>query len=370
MIGDTVAAIPPLNAVRRHYGKAAHITALHNVQRNSPVSPRDILEPSGVVDDFISYRSFDPDRARGVARGALVRSLDRIRKILSTFDLWRRLILRRFDEVVYLAASDRSREQVRRDAVFFRLSGVPVGRTVIARIDLPADMVADDTEGEISRRLRRLEFAGIDTAVERDSARPFLILPDVARQTAAEWLRRNRRYPDRPLVALCPGSRMPANRWPLENFLELGRRLLALQSYEIVVVGGPSERDDGVRLVSSWGDGINAAGELSILASAAVLQSSVLMIGLDTGTTHLGAATGTRCVAVYGGREPPGLWDPVGATTVIRHPVPCVGCGFQVCPLPHHPCLNDLDADPVWSTITAVLQGVYGKEGAQQATHS
>ncbi len=108
----------------------------------------------------------------------------------------------------------------------------------------------------------------------------------------------------------------------------------------------------GERLVGAWGQGINAAGAFSVLESAALFESCAFMVGLDTGSTHLAAAVGTRCVILQGGRAFPGNWDPIGdQLTILRFPVPCTGCGLVECVVSQHPCMRGLGVDTVWKAI-------------------
>ena len=200
--------------------------------------------------------------------------------------------------------------------------------------------------------LERLAKDGVDISLESDFSIPLFPLSEPARKPAREWLKARRSYPDRPLIAICPGTREPANAWPIERFTEIGRRLLGLGLYEIVVCGGPAERGLGDRLIKDWGQGINAAGEFSILGSSAILRECKFMVGLDTGTTHLAAAVGVPCLTLQGGRVPPGAWDPLGpGHIIVRYPVACGGCGLGTCCLSRHPCMRGITVDRVWKAV-------------------
>ena len=339
-IGDTVVSMPALAAVRRHYGASADITLLHDRQ-SGPVTPRDLLEGTGLVDRYLDYPVSGGRLARLAAAAAL---LVRLRR-------------ERFAAAVYVAPSERPAASVARDRRFFALAGVPELRGFI---DLPgqrawhgkADHARPAVRREAAARLDRLASDEIDVSAESDLTRPFLRLPPLAVAAADAWLEEHRRHPTRPLVAICPGTSKPANQWPVDRFEAIGRRLQATALVELVVVGGPAERDTASALVAAWGDGLAAAGALPVLGSASLLARCAFIVGLDTGTTHLAAAAGVPCVAIYGGRETPGLWDPLGrGHEVLRHPVPCAGCRLSVCPLPEHPCLSGVTTDVVWAAV-------------------
>ncbi len=194
-------------------------------------------------------------------------------------------------------------------------------------------------------RLERLEKDGFPADHAADLGIPLLTLPAAEREKARQWLD-ERREAGRSFVAVCPGANQSAKFWPLERFEEIGRRLLAQGDLEPLVIGGPVEREMGDRLLAAWGRGINAAGEFSVMGSAALLNECRFLVGLDTGTTHLAAALGIPCVALYADRDPPGQWEPLGEGHILlRHPVPCAGCGLEDCPVPDHPCMTGITVD-------------------------
>jgi ADP-heptose:LPS heptosyltransferase len=342
-IGDTIVSLPSLNAVRRHFGELAEICLLHEVRPGIRASPVDILTGGRDVDRFIQYEI-----------GAT-----RLGKIWSAMKLMWRLRSERFAALIYLAPSERTEKQVKRDAFFFRLCGI--WRCIGAR-SLPREALYPiDSGGRPGRvkhealcRLERLKLDSIDISIESDFSRSFLEIPPSDMDRVQLWLRKERRYPDRALVAICPGSKQPANLWPLDRFTEIGKRLLGTGRYELLVVGGQAEEQVGNNMLEIWGDGVNSAGQFSVLGSAALLAQCVFCIGLDTGTTHIAAALGVRCVALYGERDNPGRFEPLGDKhIVLRIEVPCAGCRVieARCPVEGHPCMTGISVDAVWAAV-------------------
>jgi ADP-heptose:LPS heptosyltransferase len=89
-----------------------------------------------------------------------------------------------------------------------------------------------------------------------------------------------------------------------------------------------------------------------VAESAALLSRCSLLVGLDTGTTHLAAAVGVPCVVIQSANSFPGHWDPLGANhAVLRADVPCGGCLLQECPVAGHPCMQNLTTDLVWDAV-------------------
>jgi ADP-heptose:LPS heptosyltransferase len=353
-IGDTVVTIPALKAIRRHYGPDTEICLLHETRREVNTTPADLLAGSSEVDRFLSY-PFAKKKGR---------------KLLSAAVLWWHLWHEHFQAVVYLAPSQRTAKQVRRDMRFFRWCRIPrfIGfRAFPEEYLYPVDL--DSLPGRVAHealcRLERLRLDGIDVSIETDISLPVLRLPQHDLDKALQWLGLKRQKPGKMLVGICPGAKKPANFWPVQRFIEIGRRLAENGKYELMVVGGPKEAQTGDKMVKAWGEGLNAAGQFSVLRSAALLSQCAFIIGLDTGTTHLAAALGTPCVALYGAQENPGRWEPLGeGHIVLRKKVPCAGCRLIMipCPVAGHPCMTGIDVETVWRAILQMEMRLAGRQ--------
>ena len=346
-LGDTVVSLPSLRALRRHFGPGAHLALLHESRPGVPVVPGSLLSPGAEVNEFIAYPIFSHG----------------LRQLPALAQLWLRIRRGGFSTVVSLAPAERTARQVARDRWFFRFAGIR--RQLGFRVFAPGELYPRDPGGGPGRtphearfRLRRLEMDGIDVSREGDLDRPFYFPPAGALQQVETWLRARGWKPGNLLVALAPGAKQPTNLWPLERFAEIGKRVRGKGAKEVIVVGGEAERKAGEQLVRQWGGGWNAAGEMDVPASAALLKKVSLLVGLDTGTTHLAAAMGTPCVALYSGRDHPGRWEPLGqGHVVIRSPVGCSPCRIihAPCPVPGHPCMNQIGVEEVWTRVQEAL---------------
>jgi heptosyltransferase-3 len=344
-LGDTIVSIPALRAVRQHFGPHCHISLLHDATHRL-VTSETVLEGTGLVDQFIPYT---PTKSVG----------SRLRTMV---ELWRRLRRERFDAAFSVLPSDRPRTALVRDRLFFRACGISrlIGFRPYEESEFRPRTSAGrpaQTPNEAIFRLRRLFAENIGLTSGNLLAQPLISIHHAVQARVDQWLANQRNHPERPLIALCPGGKKPANSWPIERFLDIAEQLRELRRFEIVLIGGPAERGladflrDGLD-----GDAIHAAGRFSVTESAALLSRCSLLIGLDTGTSHLAAAVGTPCVVVQSANSFPGHWDPLGEHhKVIRADVPCAGCLLQSCPREGHPCMNSLSVDLVWNAVDAVL---------------
>lgn len=341
-LGDSIVAIPALRAIRRRFPEA-EIVMLQNLEE-SLVRASQVI-PDGLVDRYLSYNS----------------KADRFAKPAEFYRLWRTLRRERFTAAAYLIMSERPEKAVMRDRLFFRSAGIRdlYGFHPIASAELypfePNGRPAM-SKHEAVFKLERLARDGIGSVPGSDLETPMLEPSPAELAEIDEWLTLRRKDKNAPLVSIGPGCKQEVNAWPLENFVTLGSRLTRETPCELIVVGGKAEFEIGERLVAAWGGGINAAGAFSVRQSAALLKRCEFHLGLDTGTTHLAAAVGTRCFAIFGGRNNPGMWYPIGGHTVVHHPVACAPCRSLTCPVKGHPCMTEISPDAVWEHLISFMR--------------
>ncbi len=346
LVGDTIVALPALWAVRRHFPEA-HITMLgEHCPGTNQFPAAELLQNAGVVDEFLSY---SPPR----------RSLNRMQKFVHAPSLLLKLRRKRFDTLIYLAPSSRDRQQVARDRQFFALAGIKkfLGTTGFA--PLP--------ESKLGQRQLRLS-SEVDLLLERLAASNIPVPPpgagcmDLGLSQAEEseiehWLSSLPGDSDRSWFGVGAGSKMAAKRWPIESFGEVGRRLIEEFDLWPVVFGSAEERVLGERLLDLWGRGYNAAGTLSLRGAAVGLTRCQFYLGNDTGTMHLAAAVGVRCVAVFSARDFPGKWYPYGGRhIVLRAGIDCEGCMLETCVDRQNACLTAITPLQVWEACRRVAQ--------------
>lgn len=197
---------------------------------------------------------------------------------------------------------------------------------------------------------RLLALAG---TVETESPVEVVVGPD-DRTAAERWLAE--RGLSGGYVALAPGSIWGTKRWPYYG--ELAGKLVR----PVVVVGGPDDRSLGEEIVAlSGGRAHNAAGALSLLGSAVLIQRARVLVTNDSAPLHLATAMGIPIVAVFGPTVPSFGFGPRGAhDRVVEHDHlacrPCSAHGPEVCPLGHHRCMRDVG-------VEVVLEAVEGIEG-------
>ncbi len=109
---------------------------------------------------------------------------------------------------------------------------------------------------------------------------------------------------DRPVIGLGPTANWDPKVWPADRFAALFRRLAAgpWPGAVPVVFGGPGakERELAGKLLALLPGAIDLCGQLALPEVAACMQRCMLYVGNDSGLMHLAAAAGTPTVGLCG----------------------------------------------------------------------
>ncbi len=300
-IGDSVVALPCLHAVARAYPEHRRVLLTNIADTARAASAQLVLEGSGLIHESVHF-------PLGLA------------KLGHTLLLARRLRQLRATTAVYLTPRFRT-WPVLRDVVFFRAAGV---RKIIgAPLDATKRKLrVDASTGELEFEAERLARI-LGETIPVDLSRPnwSLCLSAAEQATAAAHLAQL--PPDSPVLALCPGAKVPAKDWGETKWAQLIERLgAAVSRLALVFVGAPDERALVRRLSASWaGPQLNLCGLLTPRESAAVLAGCDALICHDSGPMHLASSQGTPCIALFGQYNRPRQWFPYGSShRVIYEP--------------------------------------------------
>lgn len=155
------------------------------------------------------------------------------------------------------------------------------------------------------------------------------------------------------LLVVHPGASVPARAWAPERYRDLVG-LLRADGWRVAVTGGPAERE----LTAAVADGAGDLGGRTSLSELAVLQRhSAAVITGNTGPAHLAAAVGTPVVSLYAPTVPAVRWRPWGVPHVLlgAQDIACAGCRASRCPLPGHPCLDDVTPAQVVDAVRRLV---------------
>lgn len=121
--------------------------------------------------------------------------------------------------------------------------------------------------------------------------------------------------PEKTVIVVNPnGSELlPLRRWPMENYISLGKRLLEDTESYIVITGSKSERKGAVIISDALQNDrcINLAGETTFRELVDLYTISQLLVSNDSGPPNLASMTEIK-VLVFFGPETPVCYKPLG----------------------------------------------------------
>ena len=157
------------------------------------------------------------------------------------------------------------------------------------------------------------------------------------------------------------GIRSHQKEWPRERWQKLLDHLLA-KGYRPVLTGSRENRPSALELaaMTAYPDQIRvAAGELDLPGLVELLSESALLVSVNTGVMHLGAALDCPLVALNG---PTSVlrWGPLATRAMaLESPRPCSPClnlGFEY-GCAHDYCMRDLTPKAVLDAVDRMLAG-------------
>jgi heptosyltransferase-2 len=204
--------------------------------------------------------------------------------------------------------------------------------------------------GSLGPIVRRYAMAARDLDITLDDRPAEVFVSVEAQQAANHFLASHRLGRTRRLLALVPGAAHFTKRWPAEHWAALVDHLSPTN--DLVILGGESERGLAQSLAErGHGSVASAAGEFSLLGSAALLRKATAVVAGDTGLMHIATAVRTPVIALYGpGVEQFGFFPWQAAARVLERDLycrPCSAHGSARCPQGHHRCLRDISPTDV-----------------------
>ncbi|MER7838129.1 glycosyltransferase family 9 protein [Streptomyces sp. NPDC096040] len=320
--GDVLLAGPAVRAVAGH---SSHVTMVCG-PRGEPAAR---LLPC--VDDVIVWEApwegFDPPTVHEADVDGLVR----------------RLRNAAFDAALVLTSFHQSPLPT---ALLLRLAGVP--RIGADSVDHPGSLL--DVR---HRRLpgRHEAEAALDTAAAMgflphpgdDGRLRVLPPPDTVALTG-----------NGPYVVLHPGASVPARAWSPERCAEAVEALTDA-GHRVVVTGGPDEA--GLTRKVSGDTAVDLGGGTPPRTLVGVLRTADVVVCGNTGPAHLAAAVGTPVVSLFAPVVPAERWAPYGVPSVLLgdQRAPCADTRARHCPVPGHPCLDEITAHDVVAAVQKLL---------------
>ncbi len=170
---------------------------------------------------------------------------------------------------------------------------------------------------------------------------------------AADRLMAEHRLRARSYAVCAPFTTRPQKHW-FEDAWQSLCRILVERGLTPVLLGGPADAEAAACIASADARIVNLAGRTRLHEAAAVVRSAGLVVGVDTGLTHMGIAFDVPTVALFGSTCP--------YTITGRDNARVIWLGMQCSPCRRNPtcggaftCLRDITPARVMEEVDRVL---------------
>src|SRR4030043_236130 len=134
--------------------------------------------------------------------------------------------------------------------------------------------------------------------------------PEGEREKVSAFLKKHSIDPDR-LIGFHLSSRVSANRWCVENFTSLAKRLVEHDKQFVVLTWGPGDEVLAKIVGQKVGEGVFSFPTPNFKRLGALQERCRVFLSPDGGAMHFATAVGTSTIGLFG-KTDPREWGPWG----------------------------------------------------------
>lgn len=148
-------------------------------------------------------------------------------------------------------------------------------------------------------------------------------------------------------VTIAPASVWFTKQWPEHKWTELIKALP--EDVHVFLIGAPSDGPLCQRIIKAAGRGYDLSEQLSLLASAALMEGAAMNYVNDSAPLHIASAMNAPVTAVFCSTVPAfgfGPLRPNGRVVETTEKLECRPCGlhgYKACPKGHFRCAEGVD---------------------------
>ncbi len=162
-----------------------------------------------------------------------------------------------------------------------------------------------------------------------------------------------------PYIVLAPSASFSNKRWPVERFMDLGKKILNETTLHVVVLAGPDDKFCEAFNEIESDHFHNLQGKTSLKESMSVLANAQGCIGNDSGMNHIAEAYGVPCVTLFGPTDPRFGFAPHGSKSqYISKEMfckPCSTTGKTPCYRDRLYCMEEISVNEVFNAASKLL---------------
>ena len=158
-------------------------------------------------------------------------------------------------------------------------------------------------------------------------------------------------------IILFHGTTWPNKHYPRQNWHEL-IKIITEAGYNVLLPWGNDPEHERAKTLSKLPN-TKLLPKLTLTEIKDIIAASKGAIGVDTGLSHLAAATATPCVAIYGPTNPKLARNYGDGQAQVTSKLECAPCMQRKCHVTHlpdeHPCMKNISPLMVWQQLQLLL---------------
>lgn len=181
-----------------------------------------------------------------------------------------------------------------------------------------------------------------------------------AKDTAKQKLKE--KFGDSAYAVICPFAQYAQKNWFEDYWEQIILRIRGRYQLRTVIVGGANGKSAGEKMAKMSG-AVNLAGETSLEETASIIAGASLLVGVDTGLTHIGHALNIPTISLFGATYP---YDYVDSeiSRVIYLDRFCSPCRRNPTCDGKYQCMREITPDNVLTVIKPLIQKSGGPKSA------
>jgi heptosyltransferase-1 len=155
-------------------------------------------------------------------------------------------------------------------------------------------------------------------------------------------------------AVICPFTTRAQKHWLDARWVPLAARIQGRYGLPAVMLGGPADEAAARAIAPAGAPIINLVGVTSLLSAAALIRRAHLVVGVDTGLSHMGIAFERPTVLLFGSTCP---YTQTGSphARVLYHPLQCSPCRRRPTCDGRFDCMHEIEVEEVMATLAALV---------------
>ncbi len=156
-------------------------------------------------------------------------------------------------------------------------------------------------------------------------------------------------------ILLAPYTTRPQKHWQAARWIELAQHLTAISHLPVLLLGGPGDQVEARAWLAQTDTALfDLTGQTPLGVAAALIAKARLLLGVDTGLTHLALVMNTPTLALFGSTCPY-LDTGKPHARVLYTPLPCSPCRRHPSCDQRYDCMASHTVDTVLAEALTLL---------------